>query len=125
MRCQRQLESTTDDRAVKRCDKRDAPVLNDLERSMPEPRMRHGLKRAALAVLLEIESRAEMIAFREQDRGPYPVGWIAEECADPLDELLVERVALLGSDEPEHGDGVIDLDVEQLSGHIGTLATQI
>jgi antitoxin YefM len=103
--------------AVNRGDDRNLAVLNGVECPMPQPGYCHGVERAAPTVLVEVEPGAEVIPVGEQDGRANPGGWIAEERADLRDNVLVERVALLGASEPEHGDGIFDFDADQIVSH--------
>ncbi|HEX2104279.1 MAG TPA: hypothetical protein VHF51_11555 [Solirubrobacteraceae bacterium] len=55
---------------MQRSDDRHASVLDVPERSVPDLRVLHQLKRRALAVLAYVQTGAEVVAVAEQERRP-------------------------------------------------------
>ena len=106
------LEPAADHRAVQHRDDRHAAELDALEGAMPGPRMLDAGEGVALGQFGQIEPGAEMLALAGEHDGADVLRQRAEESLDAAHGRIVERVALLARDEPQHRDRAVALGLQ-------------
>ena len=116
-RC-RQFQAAADHGALQGGHHRQAAHLDMVEGAMPLLGVQHHLEGFTVAMLGQIEAGREMGAVAVQHDDARRVRGGGEEVADLVDEGIVDGVALVGSVEPDHGDGAAHLDGQK---GIGTL----
>src|SRR4051794_27679258 len=84
--------------------------------------MLHHFERRATAVIVGIESRAEMVTMSDEDGRFDGLRRVGEESLEFEHHRLVQSVALIGPSESDLSDCVLDLEPERTPSHRPTLA---
>ena len=108
-----QFQPAADHRAMQHGDHRHLAELDLLEGAVPEPGMGDALGDVVLLEFAEIEAGGEMLALAMQQHGADAVRQRGEEGLDAENGLVVERIALVRTRQPQHGDLALPLGIER------------
>src|SRR5579875_229294 len=100
----RELKTAANHRAMQNGDDRRPAELDLVERAMPETRMGDALGHVAFLEFKQIESGGEIFADSGEHHGGDTIRQRGEKNVEPVHDLVVERVALVGTIEPQDGD---------------------